>query len=460
MLMEHGAVGVMASPRTVYFQPAGMICKLVTDSLVTGTSTGAALSYAITTVSFDYSDPLGIDPRDYANQHVLFGDPEIHLYDPTSSPHVPSADPLTSSFGGHTPGRGVAEVAALGTSGYLPDTLGGLGITHDYYSTSNYSSFETLLSLRHVVLVEPGSLSSLSSNLNASSDRLRSYVRDGGVFVVFGVSGDSSWSPWPVSYDSSGSGTSVTIIDPAHPLLTIPNALASTVDYQGHFSSTWSNLSILATDGTNPVIVAAALGTGKIALTTTTPTDAERNATIQNAVSWADAPSILLRNIQKNQQIIWEGDRVIITLQLKDQLGNGIVAAHVLATINETEITAVDDGEGIYTVILTEEWTTGKVGIHSLRIDAGKAGYDTLSVTLADFMLIRSSPLLIVLLGAGVVIGVVVLYYYRRYRRGDEIFPRRGKGKSTRFKDKSKEEKQRQKKEDEAFDAAEFFEVE
>jgi len=460
MLMEHGAVGVMASPRTVYFQPAGMICKLVTDSLVTGNSTGAALSYAITTVSSDYSDPLGIDPRDYANQHVLFGDPEIHLYEPTSSPHVPSADPLTSSFGGHTPGRGVAKVAALGTSGYLPDTLGGLGITHDYYSTSNYSSFETLLLMRHVVLVEPGSLSSLSSNLNTSSARLQSYVRDGGVFVVLGVSGDLSWSPWPVSYDSSGSGTSVTIIDPAHPLLTIPNTLASTVDYQGHFSSTWSNLSILATDGTNPVIVAAALGTGKLALTSTTPADAERNATIQNAVSWADAPSILLRNIQKNQQIIWEGDRVIITLQLKDQLGNGIAAADVLATFNETELTAVDDGEGIYTVILTEEWTTGKVGIHSLRIDARKAGYDTLSLTLADFMLIRSSPLLIVLLGAGVVIGVVVLYYYRRYRRGDEVFPRRGKGKSTRFKDKSKEEKQRQKKEDEEFDAAEFFGVE
>jgi hypothetical protein len=460
MLMEHGAVGVMASPRTVYFQPAGMICKLVTDSLVTGNSTGAALSYAITAFSFDYSDPLGIDPRDYANQHVLFGDPEIHLYEPTSSPHVPSADPLTSSFGGHTPGRGVAKVAALGTSGYLPDTLGALGISHDYYSTSNYSSFEMLLSMRHVVLVEPGSLSSLSSNLNASSDRLQSYVRDGGVFVVFGVSGDLSWSPWPVSYNSSGSGTSVTIIDPAHPLLTIPNALASTVDYQGHFSSTWSNLSILATDGTNPVIVAAALGTGKIALTTTTPTDAERNATIQNAVSWADAPSILLRNIQKNQQIIWEGDRVIITLQLKDQLGNGIAAANVLAIFNETEIPAVDDGEGIYTVILTEEWTTGKVGIHSLRIDARKAGYDTLSLTLTDFMLVRSSPLLIVLLGAGVVIGVVVLYYYRKYRRGDEIFPRRGKSKSTRFKDKSKEEKQHQKKKDEEFDAAEFFGVE
>jgi hypothetical protein len=459
-LMEHGAVGVMASPRTVYFQPAGMICKLVTDSLVTGNSTGAALSYAITTISFDYSDPLGIDPRDYANQHVLFGDPEIHLYEPTSSPHVPSADPLTSSFGGHTPGRGVAEVAALGTSGYLPDTLGGLGISHDYYSTSNYSSFEMLLSMRHVVLVEPGSLSSLSSNLNASSNRLQSYVREGGVFVVLGVSGDLSWLPWPVSYDSSGSGTSVTIIDPAHPLLTIPNTLASTVDYQGHFSSAWSNLSILATDGTNPVIVAAALGTGKIALTTTTPADAERNATIQNAVSWADAPSILLRSIQKNQQIIWEGDRIIITLQLKDQLGNGIAAADVLVTLNETEVAAVDDGEGIYTVIVTEEWTTGKVGIHSFRIYARKAGYDTLSLTLTDFMLIRSSPLLLILLGAGVVIGVVVLYYYHKYRRGDEIFPRRGKGKSTRFKDKSKEEKQRQKKKDEEFDAAEFFGVE
>jgi len=460
MLMEHGAVGVMASPRTVYFQPAGMICKLVTDSLVTGNSTGAALSHAITTVSFDYSDPLVTDPRDYANQHVLFGDPEIHLYEPTSSPHVPSADPLTSSFGGHTPGRGVAEVAALGTSGYLPDTLGGLGISHDYYSTSNYSSFEMLLSMRRVVLVEPGSLSSLSSNLNTSSDRLQSYVRNGGVFVVLGVSGDLSWSPWPVSHDSSGSGTSVTIIDPAHPLITIPNTLASTADYQGYFSSTWSNLSILATDGTNPVIVAAALGTGKLALTTTTPTDAERNATIQNAVSWADAPSILLRNIQKNQQIIWEGDRVIITLQLKDQLGNGIASANVLATFNETEVATVDDGEGIYTVILTEEWTTGKVGIHHLRIDARKAGYDTLSLTLADFMLIRSSPLLIILLGAGVVIGVMVLYYYHRYRRGDEILPRRGKSKSTRFKDKSKEEKQRQKKEDEEFDAAEFFGVE
>jgi len=460
MLMEHGAVGVMASPRTVYFQPAGMICKLVTDSLATGNSTGAALSHAITTFSFDYSDPLGIDPRDYANQHVLFGDPEIYLYEPSSSPHVPSADPLTSSFGGHTPGRGVAEVAALGTSGYLPDTLGGLGISHDYYSTSNYSSFELLLSMRHVVLVEPGSLSSLSSNLNAGSARLQSYVTDGGVFVVLGVTGDLSWLPWPVSYDSSGSGTSVTITDPAHPLLTVPNALSSTVDYQGHFSSAWSNLSILATDGTNPVIVAAALGTGKFALTTTTPGDAERNATIQNAVSWADAPSILLRNIQKNQQIIWEGDRVIITLQLTDQLGNGIAAADVLVTLNDTEVAAVDDGEGIYIVILTEEWTTGKVGIHSLRIYARKAGYDTLSLTLADFMLVRSSPLLLILLGAGVVIGVVVLYYYRKYRRGDEIFPHRGKGKSTRFKDKSKAEKQRQKKEDEEFDAAEFFGVE
>jgi len=460
MLMEHGAVGITAAPRTVYFQPAGMLSVLLAKSLSVGNTIGAALADSLSLISIDYSDPLiDRDPRDYANQQILFGDPSIRLYEPSTSPHVVADDPVTESYDGHVPGRGATSIAALGASNYLPNTLESLGFDYDYYEPSNYSSFIQLLSIRKTVLVEPETMSVLSASLASSSNELDEFVQNGGVFVLFGVTEDLAWLNllWDVTYSSVGSGSSITITDASHPLLNAPNTLSSSIDYLGHFSSVSANLSVLATDGTNPVIVAGAIGSGKIALTTTSPTGLAQNATIENAVAWSDAPSILLNEIDIDNEIIWAGDTVHIDFGLKDLVGNNITDAVVSVWLNSSQLVVTTTGPGMFRATLTGEWTSSNLGAFDLRFEATKSGYDTLSITLEQYILVRPFPSLTIALFGGVVVALVGSWLYLKKRRGDDMPWERDK--SPRETRKSKEERKKREKEDGKADVGEFFGV-
>jgi hypothetical protein len=440
MLMEHGAVGVTAA------------------SLCDGETLGYSLANSLHSISADYSDPLiDREPRDYANQQVLFGDPSIRLYEPTAYPHVGSEDPISESYNTHVPGRGIAGIVALGDSSYLPDALDSLGQSYDYYETTNYTSFTQLLSLRKTVLIEPNTMSVLGTSLATSTSDLNKFVRNGGTLVVFGVAEDLGWLPWDVTFISTGSGTSITITDNQHPLLGTPNVLTSSVDYQGYFSSVWANLSILATDGANPVIVAGAVGSGKVALTTTSPSTLIRDATIENAIAWSDAPSILLSSYSLNQEIIWAGDTVQIDLKFEDLLGNDITAADVTVWLNSTQLTTVDIGSGEFRITLTGEWTGANLGSFDLRVSASKDGYDTLSLTLEQFILIRPFPLMTIAILGGGVIALVVGWIYVKRRRGDDMPWQRNK--TPKERQMSKEERKRREKEDGKADVKEYFGV-
>ncbi|MFX1607393.1 MAG: hypothetical protein ACFFDD_16030, partial [Promethearchaeota archaeon] len=454
MLMEHGAVAVTGSPRTVYFQPAGMLSVLVTQSLCAGSTAAEALSYGITVTSSDYSYPS--IPRvnhDYANQQVLFGDPSVRLYAPAVYSHVTAIDPLEASISNHVPGHGTNGVVALGASSYLPATLTSLSISFDYYEAANYSEFLQLLSLRQVVLIEPDTLTDLGASLSSSSSDLETYVRNGGTLVIFGVSENISWLPWPVSYQATGSGTSITIVDTTHPLLNSPNTLTSVVDYAGYFSSVWTNFSILATDGSNPVIVAGVVGSGKVALTTTFPAGISKNVTIENAVTWSIIPSITLYEISLSEEIIWAGDQVLITIELTDLVGNDIESADLNVWLNSSQIDAVEDGSGFYTVTLTGDWTRNNVGLSHIHITATKAGYDTLTLTLEQFLLVRPFPwLMLAIIGGGLFIVAGVWIYWKK-THGESI----GWKREREPRDRKQEAEQRKK--DSKSDVKEFFGV-
>ena len=460
MLMEHGAVSVIASPRTVYFLPAGLVCVLMTQAIAAGNTTGSALTESLKTVSYDYSDPPSGDPRDYANQHVLFGDPEIRLYDTVSHPRVTSVNPMNTTFGNHVPGRGVAAVAALGVSSYLPDSLLVLGVDSDYYESTNYSDFISLLPLRRVVIVEPGSLGTLESVMAASASKLDDYVRSGGILVLLGVSGDIEWLPWSVSLNESNSGPSIVISDPTHPFMSVPNELADSTGFQGHFDSVWANLSVLATDGSDPVVVAGVVGTGKLCLTTTTPAGPEQTATVENAVTWGEQPSLVLKRVTLNEYVIWEGDRVVVTLEIADLIGTGTEDVTVRVWLGPYQLAVDEVGGGAYTVTLDEQWTSNRTGTYDLRVNAMKAGHDTLSLLLVDFMYIRPSPWLAIGVVAAVAGVLVVGALYIRHRKGGKLFsesrPRRSSEKQV---DRAKEERARQKERDEKVDPSEFFGV-
>ncbi|UCH04493.1 MAG: hypothetical protein JSW05_13175 [Candidatus Thorarchaeota archaeon] len=453
MLMEHGAVGVVASPRTVYFQPAGLLSILLAESLCGGNSTGAALSKGLVIMAPDYSDPLmGRDPRDYGNQQVLYGDPEVHLYSPSTSPRLTAVDAAVASYDGHSPGNGVPGVVGLGASDYLPTAFTSLGIEFEYYEASNLTYFDRLLPLRSVAIVEPGTLSTFSSQLEASGT-LDGYVRNGGTLVLMGVSGNLDWLPWPAEYQAIGSGSSITIVDAGHPFMSSPNTLSGIVDYQGHLSSVWENLTVLATDGTNAVIAAGVVGKGKFALTTTHPTGAARNATIENAVLWNTMPSLFLRNVILNQEIIWEGDRVVLTLEITNRVGVGIELVQLQAWFNDTSVSVAEAGSGIYTITLTEDWTRGRLGDFDLKLTGVKSGYDSLSIVLLDLVYIRAFPLVPLLIVGGVVAVILAgSFYMRRRRGGNQISLRRESG-------RTKKERERQRKEDERFDPKEYFGV-
>jgi hypothetical protein len=453
MLMEHGAVGVVASPRTVYFQPAGLLSILLAEGLCDSNSTGASLSDGLVRMAPDYSDPLvGREPRDYGNQQVLFGDPEVHLYSPTTSPRLAAVNPATTSYDGRVPGKGVPGVVGLGSSDYLPMTFTTLAVEFEYYETSNLTYFDRLLPLRRVVIVEPGTLSTFSAQL-AATGTLDSYVRNGGTLVLMGVSGDLSWLPWPTGYQATGTGSSITIVDGGHPFVSSPNTLSETVDYQGHFSPVWENLTVLATDGTNPVMVAGVVGNGKLALTTTHPAGVERNATVENAVMWNTMPSLFLRDAILNQEIIWEGDRVVLTLEITNRVGVGVDQVQMQAWLNDTLVSIAEVGSGTYTITLTEDWTRGRIGDFDLQLSGTKSGYDSLSLLLQDLIYIRAFPLVPLLIVCGVLAAILGGSLYMRRRRGESL---------TSWKqepDKSKKERERRKTEDERFDPKDYFGV-
>jgi hypothetical protein len=401
----------------------------------------------------DYSNPLaGRDPRDYGNQQVLFGDPEVHLYSPSTSPRLAAVDAGAADYDGHSPGNGVPGVVGLGASDYLPTAFIALGVEFEYYEPSNLTYFDRLLPLRHVVIVEPDTLSAFSSQLSATGS-LDSYVRNGGALVLMGVSGDLAWLPWPLVYEATGTGTSITIVDAGHPFMSSPNTLGVTVEYQGYLSSVWGNLTVLATDGTNPVIAAGVVGKGKLALTTTHPTGTARNETVENAVLWNTMPSLILRDVVLNQEIIWEGDRVVLTLEITDRVGVGVELVQIQAWFNDTLVSVVEDGSGTYTITLTEDWTRARLGDFDLKLSGVKSGYDSLSIVLQDLVYIRAFPLVPLLIVGGVVAAILVGSLYMRRRRGGGVTSWRQEP------GKTKKERERQKREDERFDPKEYFGV-
>ncbi|RDE14656.1 MAG: hypothetical protein C4K47_03820, partial [Candidatus Thorarchaeota archaeon] len=459
MLMKHGAVAVMASPRTVYFQSAGLLSVLITKALVEGNTTGSSLAQALRAVSWDYTNPLPFDPADYANQQILFGDPEIRLYNTATNPHVPAIDPTNSSFGSHLPGRGVPAVAAIGSSGYLPDSLNELGIDNNYYEVLNYSAFLSLLPLRRAVLLEPGSLGVLANNMSASVNQLDEYVRSGGTLVLFGVSGNTTWMPWSVVVQDGATGSPIAITDTTHPLVSLPNVVGSSTGYQGYFSSFSANLSVIATDGAHPVIVAGVLGDGKLALTTTYPAGVDRNATIENAALWYDKPSLYLGSTTMNEYVIWAGDRVIITLHITDLIGRDVENATVRVWLNSSEVQAQDSGYGTYVVTLTEQWTGNRSGYYDLRIEAIKPGLDTMSRLLLRYMYIRPSPWLAIGIVGAITAAAIGGLLYIRHRRGEKLLPGKHKSHPSQNREQERREKEQRKKEDEKVNPSEFFGV-
>ncbi len=458
MLMQHGAVAVTASPRTVYFQPAGMLSVLLAQGLSEGSTIGEALSNGLTLTSSDYSNPLtNRDPRDYANQQILFGDPSVRLYEPVSAPHVACVDPESVDFDTHMPCRGVPPVVALGESTPLQDALTNLTVEYDYYENSNYSDFVDLLFLRDAVIIEPHALPSFNANLQLTADEINEYVRAGGVLAILGVTTDVDWSPWPISYVDSGSGHILTTVDTTHPLLSSPNTIHTFIDYEGHFESPWANFSVIATSNSNPLIVASSVGSGKIMMATTDPAGSALEDLVENILAWVSAPSILVRAISLSQIIIWASDSVTITVELSDLEGNAVNSANLRLWLNSTEADVVEVGSGIYTVTLTGEFTTAHLGTFDIRLEASRVGYDTLSIVFEDFIFIRPFPWLTIGLFVGVVAIAVGSWIYLKRRRGESFTFKRDKG--PKPKGKSKEEQKKQKEEDGKFDAKEFFGV-
>jgi len=235
--------------------------------------------------------------------------------------------------------------------------------------------------------------------------------------------------------------------------LSAPNTLSATVDYQGHLSSVWENLTVLATDGTNAVIAAGVVGKGKLALTTTHPTGTQRNATVENAVLWNTMPSLFLRDVILSQEIIWEGDSVVLTLEITNRVGVGVELVQMQAWFNETQVSVVEVGSGTYTITLTEDWTRGRLGDFDLKLSGTKSGYDSLSIVLRDLVYIRAFPLVPILFVVGVVAVILGGSLYMRRRRGGSLTSWRQES------GKTKKERERQRRKDERFDPKEYFGV-
>ncbi len=471
MLMEHGAVAVTAAPRTVYFRPAGMLSVLLVESLVAGNTTGQSLNYGLRALSYVYTLPGGTNVNDYANQQIVFGDPSIKLYVESSHPRIASIDPSETDFGTHTPNRGFPAVVGLGTTDYLSSIYDTLGIDYDYYSTNNISEMFESLDLRRLLVVEPDTIDNIAGSLADYLMFLDDYVDTGGCIVLLGMNSDISSLPWGFEFLTTSPSGPITIVDTTHPLLTSPNTLALTGSLSGSFAQVGANISVLAESEGNPVFIARVKGSGKIAATTVIPDETEEENLIQNVISWYDAPMLRIDNIQKNQEIIWAGDRVIITLELTDLIGNGVSGASVQVWINETEIIVTESGSGFYTLVLDEMWTSSHEGILDIRVNAQKDGYDTLDLVLSDFLYIRPSPWIAIAI-VGVIVGIAFTgWAYRKRKRGEPLYERKKKKRFQDYRRLSKEERKRKEKEEEAkrkrrkeederIDVGEFFGVE
>ncbi len=467
MLMKHGAVAVTAAPRTVYFRAAGLLSILFTESISAGNTTGDALAYALRVISHDYTDPFIDEPIDYANQQILFGDPDICLYNPNDALRIASVDPMTLSIDGHMPGRGVKGIAALGISDYLPNGFDNISEEYDFYDSGNYSGFLTLLDLRKTVVIEPQSLSSLSSVISNDQSVLSEFVYNGGTLVIMGVDDDISWLTWNATYQS-GSSTSITILDAGHPLISIPNLITTTISSVGQFESISSNMTALALNSNGIAIAAGVFGTGKIALTTTVPQGADRDAFLENVAAWNEQESLILWDLSFSQEIIWEGDRVVLTMEITNVAGVRVAGVSVTVFVNSTEIDSTESATGLHDILFDEAWTSANHGYHSIGILATKTGYDTMSLLLINVLLIRTSPLLLILIGGSVVVALVIGWEYRKRRLGErppKVQKRKtvpGETKEDRRKrELAEKERQRKREEEEKkFDAKEYFGVE
>jgi hypothetical protein len=468
MLMEHGAVAVTASPRTVYFVQAGLLSDLFTASIAAGNTTGESLSSALRATSYDYTNPLPGTPIDYANQQVLFGDPDVCLYAPSATPRIASVNPGAISLGGHLPGRGVREVAGLGISSYLPDIFSDLSVDYDYYELANYSEFLTLLDFRDTVILEPSTLSDFSGALSNNAQAFTRYVKSGGTLILMGMNQNGPWADWNITYVDTPVSSGYTILETEHPLLTVPNSLSASVPCTGAFSGVSANLTVLATTSSGIAIAAGVYGAGKVAVTTTTPTGDAAREFIENALAWNNQPSLLLRSLSKNEEIIWTGDRLTLTALIANREGQGVDNVAVRAWVNSTEIAVTALGSGRYQFVLNESWTSGSPGYHSVRLVARAPGYDTLSVTLLDFFLIRVSPLPLLLIIFGSIAAVIIAWQYKsrksrpsghRWTRQKKV-PESETREERRLRELADKERQRKtEEEDKKFDAKEYFGV-
>ena len=444
VLMKHGAVGVIASPRTVYFQPGGLLCQLMTDSLTAGNSTGVSLTNGLMASSSNYVGYVDDSGADYGNQQVLFGDPTVHLFEPSSAPHIPAVDPLSANFDTHTPGNGVQNIAALGASHNLPLILTNLGVEYDYYSHSNYSDFEILLKLRRAIMIYPESDAALLSDVEAEIGSLKQFVQDGGVFAIIGITEELNWLPWEYTYDPSSTGSDVTFVESQHPLLTTPNAVTDSLSYEGCFSTQALNFTTLASDGSDAVLISSSYGNGKVVLSTIYPAGAQENLLIENIANWFNIPSLSLLDVELSEYIIWAGDRLTVTLTIADDGGSRISGLSPEVRLNDTAFTVTDLGNGLYQLLVTEEWTTNNPGRIALYVDAQSDGYDPLHVVIPNLMFIRGSPLLIIVIAVAVLVIIAAGGIIRRLR---------GRNKHGR----TKEEYKRRTDKDSELDARELF---
>jgi hypothetical protein len=255
--------------------------------------------------------------------------------------------------------------------------------------------------------------------------------------------------------------------------MSLPNTITESVDFQGALHDLWGNFSVLAVSGNEAIIVASIVGSGKLAITTTNPAGTSRNATISNLLAWGDMPSIVLYGITKNQEIIWSGDRVVITMRLTNRIGVGVAGLTVAAWMNSTDMSASvqETGQGVYVLILNESWTSNAVGVHDLRLHAEWPGYDTLDLLLLGFVYIRPSPVMLLLIAGGALAAIALGIVYLRRKRGMG-FTRPGRGPVKQVyhappdsdaerlrKEEEKRRKEEQKKRDRDFDAKELFGV-
>ncbi len=427
ILMKHSAVGVIASPRTVYFRPAGYLAVIFARSIAAGNTTGEALRQGILYTSATYGHTIKY--LDYANQHYLSGDPEIKLYKPSELTHIPAVDPNALDLAGHKPNSGLPSIAVIGGDGTLTHTLTLLGLSYDYFDSTNITDYINNLLLYPTTVFATGSINQFNTILTQNSARLNYYLTGGGVIELIGVNQTVTWlsiSPEVVEQ----AGTTFTIADSQHPLVSSPNTL-SPVSYQFAFSNIPANITIIGKDNNNVVWIAGVVGLGKLSMMTLN-IDGNQDY-VENLVSWYNKPSIILQELIYSEEIIWSGDVFHITFKLTDLYGNPVTNANLTAWLNNTAIKITDSGNGTYILNFDSAWTQSHVGYTSFRITASKNGYDTLTLSLPSIY-IRSLGFGILMIGLAV--GVIVLFVIVSWAIG-----KRGKGSKSKSKKTAKEKK-------------------